>query len=194
MIKGCSESDNDIWLTNVNRLPTNHCDDRECKLDSLHRYVDLLVIHNISLPPARHEGDFADGFVEQFFTGELDPDKHPYFQSIADMRVSSHLYIKRNGDVVQFVPLNKRAWHAGVSSFKGRSKCNDFSIGIELQGADHIPYTKAQYDSLVTTTKQIQQLFGNINKEHVVGHCDIAPGRKTDPGSSFDWDRYKTKI
>ena len=179
----------DIWLNGVTRLESNHYDDREGN-----HAVDLLVIHNISLPPAENETDFNNDNVERFFTGELDSSQHPYFLSIADLRVSAHLYIKRTGQVIQFVPLNKRAWHAGVSEFEGRTRCNDFSIGIELQGTDSLPYTCEQYETLNKVSKQIQTIYPKILMGNIVGHCDIAPGRKTDPGSSFDWSRYKNRL
>jgi AmpD protein len=181
----------DVWLENVTRCETTHCDDREGDASN---NIDLLVIHNISLPPAETEADFNNNNVEQFFTGQLDSNQHPYFASIAQLRVSAHLYIKRTGQVVQFVPLNKRAWHAGVSEFNGKQRCNDFSIGIELQGTDVLPYTDLQYAALHSVSQQIQLLYPGIVIDNIVGHCDIAPGRKTDPGSSFDWARYKQPL
>lgn len=184
-------SDSDIWLEGVSKVVSDHFDDRDGPQGEP---LSLLVIHNISLPPAVTEDDFNNDNVEQFFTGVLDPNQHPYFLSIADLRVSAHLYIKRTGDVIQFVPLNKRAWHAGVSEFKGRTRCNDFSIGIELQGTDVLPYTDKQYEALNKVSKQIQTIYPAITVDNIVGHCDIAPGRKTDPGSSFDWKRYKRHL
>lgn len=181
---------NEIWLDSVERCPSEHCDERECTVTD----IDVLVIHNISLPPAQSDSDFENRYVEDFFTGQLDHSLHPYFQDIATLRVSAHLYIKRNGHVVQFVPLNKRAWHAGVSCFEGRGKCNDFSIGIEMQGTDDMPFTDIQYQKLTEITRQIQDLFPKINKKHIVGHSDIAPGRKTDPGPYFDWQRYLSDL
>lgn len=148
--------------------------------------VDLLVIHNISLPPCK----FDNAYIEQFFCNKLNPTEHPYFQTIKDLRVSSHLLIKRTGEVVQFVPFDQRAWHAGVSNFKGRDRCNDFSIGIELEGTDDLPYTNLQYDSLVAITVFLQQYYPAITPDCIVGHSDIAPGRKTDPGEAFDWGAY----
>ncbi|WP_299264767.1 1,6-anhydro-N-acetylmuramyl-L-alanine amidase AmpD [uncultured Psychrosphaera sp.] len=181
----------DVWLENVTRCETTHCDDREGEASN---NIDLLVIHNISLPPAETEDDFNNNNVEQFFTGQLDSSQHPYFASIAQLRVSAHLYIKRTGQVIQFVPLNKRAWHAGVSEFNGKQRCNDFSIGIELQGTDVLPYTDLQYAALQQVSIQIQALYPDIVVDNIVGHCDIAPGRKTDPGFSFDWTRYKGRL
>jgi len=184
-----SEVNSDVWLEEVTQLPSDHYDEREGN-----NIIDLLVIHNISLPPAENENDFNNDNVEKFFTGVLDSNLHPYFLSIAELRVSAHLYIKRTGKIIQFVPLNKRAWHAGASEFKGRTRCNDFSIGIELQGTDLLPYTSQQYEALNKVSKQIQAIYPEINMDNIVGHCDIAPGRKTDPGSSFDWERYKSRL
>lgn len=181
----------EVWLDNVSKFVSTHYDEREGKNSNI---VDLLVIHNISLPPANKESDFHNDNVEKFFTGQLDINEHPYFLLIAELRVSAHLYIKRTGEVIQFVPLNKRAWHAGLSEFNGRTRCNDFSIGIELQGTDLLPYTDQQYEALHQVSKQIQTIYPDITEGNIVGHCDIAPGRKTDPGSSFDWQRYKNQL
>jgi len=148
--------------------------------------VDLLVIHNISLPP----GQFGGGHIEKFFQNRLCPDEHEYFQTISSLQVSSHFLIDRSGQVVQFVNCEDRAWHAGASCHCGVENCNDFSIGIELEGADDIPYESAQYQSLVWLTHTIQTLYPAISNDRIVGHCDISPGRKTDPGESFDWRRY----
>jgi AmpD protein len=147
----------------------------------------LLVIHNISLPP----GQFGTGCIDQFFTNCLDTTQHPFFEEIAELTVSAHLVIDRCGQVVQYVNFNDRAWHAGVSSFEGTNGCNDFSIGIELEGTDDIDYTDEQYATLIETTAAIKQAYPTITDQRIVGHCEIAPGRKTDPGESFDWSRYK---
>lgn len=188
-----SSSEKDIWLDNCRILKSEHCDARtEPYLDRSN--IDLLVIHNISLPPAKNEADFNNEHVEAFFTGKLDKHVHPYFEQIAQLRVSAHLYIKRTGEIVQFVPLNKRAWHAGVSEFEGRDKCNDFSIGIEMQGTDDLPFTDEQYKSLTEVTRAIMTIFPKIDKTKIVGHQEIAPTRKTDPGPCFDWNRYKTTL
>jgi AmpD protein len=152
--------------------------------------VTLLVIHNISLPP----GQFGSGCVEQFFCNRLDWQAHPYFQGIEGMEVSAHLLIERSGALVQFVPLHQRAWHAGRSCFEGRENCNDYSIGIELEGTDDQPYSDAQYESLVQVTLQLQQRFVQLANERIVGHSDIAPGRKTDPGPAFDWARFRAQL
>jgi AmpD protein len=149
-----------------------------------------LVIHNISLPPEQ----FGGPYIEQLFLNSLDPEEHPYFRDIYTLEVSSHLVVDRLGNLTQFVPFNKRAWHAGVSDFQGRNRCNDFSIGIELEGADHIPFTDTQYSVLADVTRKIISHYPMISSERVVGHSDIAPGRKTDPGPAFDWLRYKQLI
>ncbi len=149
--------------------------------------VDLLVIHNISLPP----GQFGGGFVEKFFTNRLDPDIHPYFASIASLQVSAHCLIDRLGRAVQFVPFHQRAWHAGRSSFDGVSECNDFSVGIELEGTDHQAYSAHQYQTLIRLTRDLMRYFPALTPDRIVGHSDIAPGRKTDPGPAFDWTLYR---
>ncbi len=169
------------WFNQAVHCPSTHFNERPKEAK-----VNLLVIHNISLPPNCFEGDN----VEQFFTGKLDCSQHEYFSTIKDLKVSSHFYIKRNGKLIQFVSVDKRAWHAGESLFKGKVNCNDFSVGIELEGADHITYTNEQYKQLHFLTQCLQSYFPNINKENIVGHCDIAPQRKTDPGESFNWKRY----
>lgn len=151
--------------------------------------VSLLVIHNISLPP----GEFSGDFVQAFFTNKLDINQHSYFKEIEHLKVSSHLFIRRSGDVWQFVPFTKRAWHAGKSSFQGQTDCNNYSIGIELEGTDLIPYTQEQYEKLAHVTAAILAQYP-IKLENIVGHCDIAPIRKTDPGPSFDWLHYKKLV
>ena len=146
--------------------------------------ISLVVIHNISLPP----NEFDNDYIEQFFTNQLDFDAHPYFKTIKDIQVSAHLLIKRDGLVIQFVPFDKRAWHAGDSSFNGQDNCNDFSIGIELEGTDNIAYESVQYQSLNTILKSLKSVYPI---QAVVGHSDIAPGRKTDPGDAFKWDEIE---
>lgn len=173
------------WLTTSTRAPCEHYDARPLPND-----ISLLVIHNISLPP----NQFGSDHVETFFAGKLDPTEHPFFESIYQVRVSSHLYIRRTGEVVQFVSFEDRAWHAGVSSFQGRTRCNDFSIGIELEGADNIHYTEEQYIALKQVTCQIMHAYPNISLGRIVGHADIAPGRKTDPGVAFDWTRFRQQV
>ncbi len=149
--------------------------------------VDMIVIHNISLPPGKFGGDE----IERFFCGRLPATEHPYFAEIAHLRVSSHLLIKRTGEVIQFVPFHKRAWHAGESNFHGRTRCNDFSIGIELEGTDDLPYETEQYQQLTEVINALLDAYPHIVRERIVGHADIAPVRKTDPGPAFDWDYLK---
>ena len=149
--------------------------------------ITLLVIHNISLPP----GEFGGEGIARLFTNELDIAAHPYYRSLDGLRVSAHFLIRRTGELLQFVPCTKRAWHAGVSSWCGRSGCNDFSIGIELEGADDVPYTDAQYRVLAELARTLQSAYPITD---IVGHCDIAPTRKTDPGPSFDWRRLRSLL
>jgi AmpD protein len=146
--------------------------------------VELVVLHNISLPPGR----FGGPGVEQLFTNRLDPDEHPFYREIAGLRVSAHFFLRRDGTLLQFVSCHERAWHAGVSRWRGRGKCNDFSIGIEIEGTDQQPYTQRQYARLRTLTAGLLAAFPSIGG--VAGHSEIAPGRKTDPGPSFDWARF----
>ena len=148
--------------------------------------ISLLVIHNISLPP----GQYGGHHIEHFFTNQLDCSLDPFYKEIEGVEVSSHLLIKRTGEVVQFVPFADRAWHAGRSSFDACEECNDFSIGIELEGTDDDAYTDMQYKSLTAITQIIMAEYPEITKDRIVGHSDIAPGRKTDPGESFDWHAY----
>lgn len=149
--------------------------------------ISLLVIHNISLPP----GEFGGGFVQAFFQNQLDSSIHPYFASIAHMQVSAHCFIDRAGALTQFVSLGHRAWHAGVSEFAGRGNCNDFSIGVELEGTDDIAYTCAQYSTLTQLTRSLITSYPKLSPERIAGHSDIAPGRKTDPGPAFDWVYFR---
>ena len=148
--------------------------------------IRLIVIHSISLPPKQYGGSY----VEDFFLNNLNISHHEYFKEIKDLKVSSHLYIKRDGEIIQFVPFNKRAWHAGDSVFNGVPNCNDFSIGIELEGADDDIFTEEQYNSLVSATKEIIKKYPLISKDNITGHSEIAPNRKTDPGNKFDWEKY----
>jgi N-acetyl-anhydromuramoyl-L-alanine amidase len=173
------------WLTGARIVASPNCDDRPENMN-----IDLLVIHGISLPPKEYGGCYID----QLFTNTLDTAVHPYFSQICELRVSSHLLIDRKGEVTQYVPFNKRAWHAGESSFDGRKQCNDFSIGIELEGCDEENYCEAQYYSLAKVTDLICQRWQKITKDRIVGHSDIAPGRKTDPGPAFDKNFYFSLI
>lgn len=152
--------------------------------------VDLLVIHGISLPPT----EFGGHYIDQLFTNCLDCNAHAYFEGLRGLRVSAHLLIRRDGELVQYVPLSERAWHAGVSQFCGREACNDFSIGIELEGSDDCPYTDAQYQRLLPLCQAIMATYPAITPERIVGHCDIAPGRKTDPGPLFEWERLRAAL
>lgn len=148
--------------------------------------ISLLVIHNISMP----DGVYGNDYIRQLFMNELDCDEHQDFEKVRGLKLSSHVLIDRAGQLTQFVPFNKRAWHAGVSQFDGRRECNDFSIGIELEGADDDDYTPQQYETLAVLTKLLMNVYPKITQERIVGHSDIAPGRKTDPGPSFDWKHY----
>ncbi|WP_277963787.1 1,6-anhydro-N-acetylmuramyl-L-alanine amidase AmpD [Pseudomonas sp. RIT-To-2] len=152
--------------------------------------ISLLVIHNISLPP----GQFKTGRVQQFFQNQLDCSAHPFFETIAELKVSAHFLIERDGGLTQFVSCLQRAWHAGVSNFEGREACNDFSIGIELEGTDFEPFTDAQYQALAHLTRQLQAQYPAITSSRICGHSDIAPVRKTDPGPHFDWPRYRASL
>lgn len=152
--------------------------------------ISLLVVHSISLPP----GQFGGRYIEDFFTNRLNPAEHPYFSTIAQMCVSAHALIRRDGSVVQFVSLLDRAWHAGRSCFEGVEECNDFSIGIELEGADDIPYALEQYQSLAELTVAIRSAWPAVTDDRITGHCDIAPGRKTDPGPAFDWPGFRASV
>jgi N-acetyl-anhydromuramoyl-L-alanine amidase len=172
----------DGWLQQARRTPSPNCGPRPASCDP-----ELLVIHNISLPPRCYGGDC----IERFFTNRLDWDEHPYFEEIRGVEVSAHLLIRRTGELLQFVNFAERAWHAGQSCYQGRDNCNDFSIGIELEGADDEPYTDAQYVALSAVTALLMQHYPAIGDHRIVGHSDIAPGRKTDPGPAFDWARYR---
>lgn len=151
--------------------------------------ISLVVVHNISLPPEQ----FGGSHIEDFFCNRLDTSVHPYFEEIGEMKVSSHLLIRRDGELLQFVNLRDRAWHAGRSVFCGREECNDFAVGIELEGADEIPYTEEQYRKLAEVTQEIMAAWPAITEDRIAGHSDIAPGRKTDPGPAFSW-RYFRKL
>ncbi|MDX5628906.1 MULTISPECIES: 1,6-anhydro-N-acetylmuramyl-L-alanine amidase AmpD [unclassified Brenneria] len=168
------------WLSEIKHIPSPHCDRRPDD-----ESPSLLVIHNISLPP----GEFGGPYIDQLFTATLDPTAHPYFADICHLRVSAHCLIRRDGEIIQYVPFHQRAWHAGVSAFAGRERCNDFSIGIELEGTDTLPFTTEQYSQLVAITGMLMNAYP-ITPARITGHSDIAPGRKTDPGPAFDWDCY----
>ena len=172
-------------LQDINFLESPNFNDRPLDED-----ISLLVIHSISLPPKKYNTDH----IERFFLNELDFSSHNFYKNIDGMKVSAHVLIKRNGEVIQFVPFNKRAWHAGVSSYKGKNDCNNFSIGIELEGSDDDIFEDIQYEQLSLITSLLIAEYDLITKDNIKGHSDIAPERKTDPGVLFDWDRYLTNV
>lgn len=149
--------------------------------------VTLLVVHAISLPP----GEFGGPWIDDLFMGTLDSGAHPYFREIAGLQVSAHFVIRRDGSLIQYVPCDKRAWHAGASSWNGCERCNDFSIGVELEGSDDVPFAEPQYETLARLTRELQARYGRLD---LAGHSDIAPGRKTDPGPWFDWARFRAAV
>ena len=171
----------DHLLDSARQVPSPNCGDRPNQDE-----IDLIVIHSISLPPGQYGGEQ----IEQFFCNELDCTEHSYFQQIDGLEVSAHLLIRRSGEVVQFVPFNRRAWHAGKSSYKGRSNCNDFSIGIELEGTDIEAYEQEQYQQLAKACFALETAYPKISLQGITGHSDISPGRKTDPGEGFDWQYF----
>lgn len=168
-------------INNISQRACSHFDERPAQCD-----ISLLVIHNISLPA----GQFNTPYVDDLFMGCIDCNAHSSFSDLEGLKVSAHCFIKRCGEVIQYVPFEKRAWHAGRSCFAGQQNCNDFSIGIELEGTDTTNYTDAQYQSLAALTQAIMQRYPKITASNIVGHCDIAPGRKTDPGASFNWRKF----
>jgi N-acetyl-anhydromuramoyl-L-alanine amidase len=168
------------WCATARRIDSPNCDARPSDAA-----ISLLVIHNISLPP----GEFGGPGVEQLFTNRLDPAAHPYYATIHSLRVSSHFFIRRDGELIQFVPCRQRAWHAGASSWRGRERCNDFSIGVELEGSDEQPFSDAQYSRLNELIESLRAAYPDLLD--IAGHSDIAPGRKSDPGPWFDWSRVK---
>ncbi|MEA2080660.1 MAG: 1,6-anhydro-N-acetylmuramyl-L-alanine amidase AmpD [Pseudomonadota bacterium] len=170
------------WLSDARRVLSPNCDDRPEGCE-----ISLLVVHGVSLPP----GEYGGGWIDDFFTNRLDADAHPYFAEIKDLRVSSHVLIRRDGELVQYVPFRGRAWHAGKSCYQARDACNDFSIGIELEGQDDEPYGEIQYRRLAELIQLLRGRFPAIGEKDVVGHSDVAPGRKTDPGPAFDWSRLR---
>jgi AmpD protein len=169
------------WITDVRKITSPNQDDRPGGTD-----IELLVIHGISLPP----GEYGGPYIDQLFTNKLNADDHPYFAEIIDLRVSAHILINRLGEITQYVAFNKRAWHAGESEFQGRPCCNDYSIGVELEGNDEQSYTQEQYQILVELTGLIKLRWPEITNDYIVGHCHISPDRKTDPGAAFDWDYF----
>ena len=170
------------WYRRATRRHSPNCDDRPPGTR-----ISLLVIHGISLPP----GHFGSDAVERLFANRLDPGAHPYFANLVGVRVSAHFFIRRNGALLQFVPCARRAWHAGASAWQGRERCNDFSIGVELEGTDTRPYTARQYERLARLVRALRSRYPIAD---LAGHSDIAPGRKTDPGATFDWPRLHALV
>jgi AmpD protein len=174
--------DTDGVAAGIRFLPSPNCDERPAGAA-----LELLVVHNISLPP----GEFGGDGIIDLFMNRLDPSAHPYYATIAQLRVSAHFLVRRDGELIQFVPCAKRAWHAGESAWRGRSRCNDFSVGVELEGADDQPFADIQYAELAPLITALQSAYGALE---IVGHSDIAPARKTDPGPCFDWQRLRRLI
>jgi AmpD protein len=166
------------WLDGIRRIESPNSDDRPSGTD-----LDLIVVHGISLPPGR----YGEGWIDRFFCNELPAAADPYFATIAELKVSAHVLVARDGALTQYVPFNRRAWHAGRSAYCGRGACNDFSVGIELEGTDDTPYMRAQYESLAALVRALRTAYPSLRGAEIVGHSDIAPGRKTDPGPAFDW-------
>ena len=151
---------------------------------------ELIIVHGISLPP----NEFGGPWIDRLFTGTLAWDAHPYFRQIEGLRASAHVVIRRDGQLTQYVPFGERAWHAGVSQYRTRSGCNDFSVGVELEGTDDIAYTDAQYAQLVELIAALIEAYPSLSPEHLVGHSDVAPGRKSDPGPYFEWARLRARL
>ena len=172
-------------LAGARQVPSPNCDDRPAGVPP-----DLVVVHGISLPP----GEYGGPWIDRLFTNELPREVHPYFETIAELRVSSHLLVRRDGELVQYVPCHRRAWHAGRSSWAGRERCNDYSIGIELEGTDDESYESTQYAVLARVIATLCRAYAELSPDRVVGHSDVAPGRKTDPGVAFDWPRLRTLV
>lgn len=173
------------WIDGARRVESPNFDERPPGAE-----LNLIVVHGISLPP----GEFGTGWVDRFFCNDLPPSAHPYFATIAHLTVSSHVLIGRDGAPTQYVPFGRRAWHAGRSEYCGRTACNDFSVGIELEGTDDLPYTSAQYAALVALIMALRRSYPSLAAADVVGHSDIAPGRKTDPGPAFDWVELRRRL
>lgn len=171
-------------LTGARQVPSPNYNQRPENTE-----IQLIVVHNISLPPSQ----FGGGYIEQFFQNQLDWSLHPYFQTIQGMQVSAHLLILRTGEIIQFVNFNDRAWHAGRSSYLGKVECNDYSIGIELEGSDDLDFEEVQYQQLVDVVMALQQTYPKAD-HHLAGHSDVAPGRKTDPGAHFQWQRFREDL
>ena len=172
-------------LEGARQVLSPHCDERPAGVAP-----ELLIVHGISLPP----GEFGGPWIDRLFTGTLPADAHPSFPERAGLRVSAHVLIRRDGEMVQYVAFGRRAWHAGRSEYRGRTRCNDFSIGIELEGTDDTPYADAQYAALAALVGALLETYPTLTPDAVVGHSDVAPGRKTDPGASFDWPRLRSLL
>jgi AmpD protein len=172
-------------LCGARQVESPNCDERPAGAEP-----ELIVIHGISLPPGQYGGPWIDAL----FTNTLDPDAHPYFAGIHQLRVSAHLLIRRDGEVVQYVPFHRRAWHAGVSHYAGCERCNDFSVGIELEGSDDEPYEPVQYVRLADIITALERAYPHLSRERLVGHSDIAPGRKSDPGPAFLWQILHSRL
>jgi len=172
----------DHYLEEARRVTSSNCDDRPKQTN-----IDLIVIHCISLPP----GKFGGHYIDKLFLNQLDPTDDPYFRSVCQLKVSAHILLERGGQITQYVPFNLRAWHAGESMFEGRKRCNDYSIGIEMEGTEDTPYNDKQYTQLARLIRVLIKNYPNLSEQRIVGHSTIAPGRKTDPGKSFDWDRLR---
>ena len=172
----------DGWLDGARPRPSPNFDPRPAGAE-----IDLVIVHGISLPP----GEFGGGAITRLFRNELDPSGHPAFRELEGLRVSAHALIDRTGTVTQYVSFLDRAWHAGQSSYRGRSACNDFSIGIELEGTDTLPYEPSQYATLASLVRSVMARWPAVRPDRIVGHSDVAPGRKSDPGPSFDWSGFR---
>ena len=175
----------DGWMSAAQRIDSPNNDDRPAG-----EAISLVVVHAISLPPAQ----FGSDDIARLFTNSLDPEAHPYFSAISPLRVSAHFLIRRDGELIQFVSCQKRAWHVGVSTWKGRQSCNDFSIGIELEGSDFVPFADIQYQQLINIIEALLATYPQLSRQHITGHENIAPGRKTDPGVFFNWQRLSKQF
>jgi AmpD protein len=173
------------WIIGVRRVLSPNYDERPPGTE-----LGLIVVHGISLPP----GEFGNGWIDRFFCNDLPADAHPYFATMHDLTVSAHVLIARDGTLTQYVPFDRRAWHAGKSEHCGRAGCNDFSVGIELEGTDDLPYANAQYRALGMLIAALRLAYPSLLRAAIVGHCDIAPGRKTDPGPAFDWNELERAL
>lgn len=178
-------ADESGWLEGVRRVASPNCDDRPAGVQP-----DLIVVHGISLPP----GEFGGPWIDALFTNSLPVDQHPFFGEIAPLRVSAHALVRRDGEIVQYVPFHRRAWHAGESRWRGRERCNDFSIGIELEGTDASAYEPVQYTILARLIARLCRVYPTLAPDRIVGHSDVAPGRKSDPGIAFDWPLLRALV